>query len=68
MLRGLLMKRLIHRKRLDVITMVEFSYKDVTIMQDGALVVVDKEHILELARLIDWERHDHEFFDKKDVN
>jgi hypothetical protein len=62
------MKRLIHKKQLDVITSVEFSYKDVTITQDGALVVVDKEHILELARLIDWERHDNEFFDRKNVN
>lgn len=62
------MKRLIHRKQLDTITQVEFSYKDVTIYQEGSLVVLDKEHILELARLIDWERHDNEFYERKNVN
>jgi hypothetical protein len=61
------MKRLIHKKKIDTITTVEFSYKDITIYQDGALVVLDKDHILELARLIDWERHDHEFYDRKNV-
>lgn len=58
------MKRLIHGKQLDKITKVEFSYKDITIMQDGALVVIDKDQILELARLIEWERHDLEFYEQ----
>jgi hypothetical protein len=62
------MKRLIHKKKLDTITSVEFSYKDVTIYQDGSLVVLDKEQILEIARLIDWERHDHEFYERKNTN
>ncbi len=52
------MKRLIHRKQLNKITSVDFSYNDVTITQDGALVVLDKEEILELALLISNELKD----------
>jgi hypothetical protein len=52
------MKRLIHKKQLNVITSVEFSYNDVTVTQDGALVVLDKDEILEIANLIVNERHD----------
>ena len=54
------MKRLIHKKQLNVITSVEFSYKDVTVLQEGALVVLDKDEILEIARLIENERIDNE--------
>ena len=56
-------KRMIHNKQLDKITKVEFSYKDVTIYQDGDLVVVDKDQILELAQLIQNERNDKEFYE-----
>jgi len=49
---------------LDKITKVEFSYKDVTIYQDGDLVVIDKDQILELAQLIQNERNDREFYEK----
>jgi hypothetical protein len=52
------MKRLIHKKQLNVITSVEFSYNDVTVTQDGALVVLDKDEILEIAQLIVNERKD----------
>jgi hypothetical protein len=58
------MKRLIHRKQLNKITSVEFSYNDVTITQDGALVVLDKDEILEIANLIVNERHDLEVMAK----
>ena len=57
-------KRIIHNKQLDKITKVEFSYKDVTIYQDGDLVVIDKDQILELAQLIQNERNDREFYEK----
>jgi len=49
---------------LDKITKVEFSYQDVTIYQDGDLVVIDKDQILELAQLIQNERNDREFYEK----
>lgn len=52
------MKRLIHKKQLDVITSVEFHRKDVTIVQDGALVVLDKDQWLEIAQLIVNEQKD----------
>jgi len=55
---------MIHNKQLDKITKVEFSYKDVTIYQDGDLVVIDKDQILELAQLIQNERNDKEFYEK----
>jgi len=55
--------RRIHNKQLDKITKVEFSYKDVTIYQDGDLVVIDKDQILELAQLIQNERNDNEFYE-----
>ena len=55
--------RMIHNKQLDKITKVEFSYKDVTIYQDGDLVVIDKDQILELAQLIQNERNDNEFYE-----
>jgi hypothetical protein len=56
-------KRIIHRKQLDKLTKAEFSYKDVTIYQDGDLVVIDKDQILELAQLIQNERNDQEFYE-----
>lgn len=59
------MKRLIHKKQLDVITSVEFSYKDVTIMQDGSLVVLDKDQWLEIAQLIVNEKIDLEFYEQR---
>jgi hypothetical protein len=58
------MKRLIHRKKLNVITSVEFSYKDVTVLQEGSLVVLDKDEILEIAQLIVNERQDLEYMEK----
>ena len=57
--------RIIHNKQLDKLTKVEFSYKDVTIYQDGDLVVIDKDQILELAQLIQNERNDQEFYENK---
>jgi len=36
----------------------------VTIYQDGDLVVIDKDQILELAQLIQNERNDKEFYEK----
>ena len=59
------MKRIIHKKQLNVITSVEFSYKDVTVMQDGSLVVLDKDEILQIARLIENERMDNEFMEMR---
>lgn len=60
-------ERIIHKKQLNVITSVEFSYKDVCIMQDGALVVLDKAEILELARIITNEQNDLEFYRRRDM-
>lgn len=57
------MKRLIHKKQLDAITSVEFSYKDVSIWQEGALVVLTKDEVLEIAQLIENERKDLEIMD-----
>jgi hypothetical protein len=59
------MKRLIHKKQLNIITSVEFSYKDVTILQEGALVVVDKDEILQIARLIENERMDNKIMEMR---
>jgi hypothetical protein len=56
-------KRLIHKKQLDVITSVEFHRKDVTIVQDGSLVVLDKDQWLEIAQLIVNERKDLEIME-----
>ncbi len=58
-------KRLIHKKQIDAITSIEFSYNDVSIWQDGALVVLTKEEVLKIAKLIEWERHDTEFYKKR---
>ena len=58
------MKRLIHKKQLDKITSVEFSYNDVSIWQEGALVVLTKDEVLELAQLISNERRDLEVMEK----
>jgi hypothetical protein len=60
------MRRLIHKKQLNVITSVEFSYKDVTVTQEGALVVLDKDEILEIARLIENERMDNEIMEMRE--
>lgn len=57
-------KRLIHAKRINKITKVLFSYEDVSIEQDGALVVLDKDEIIEIARLIENERQDQEYYEK----
>ena len=54
-------QKIIHAKQLDSITKVEFSYKDITIYQEGALVVITKEEVLELAQLIQAEKHDKNF-------
>jgi hypothetical protein len=59
------MKRLIHKKQLNVITSVEFSYKDVTVLQEGSLVVLEKDEIIELARMIENEKHDLEFYKRR---
>lgn len=59
------MKRIIHKKQLNVITSVEFSYKDVSVMQEGSLVVLDKDEILEIARLIENERKDNEYWEMR---
>jgi hypothetical protein len=59
------MKRLIHKKQLNIITSVEFSYKDVTILQEGSLVVLEKDEIIELARMIENERYDLEFYKRR---
>lgn len=58
-------KRLIHAKKLNKLTSVKFSYNDVSIEQDGDLVVLDKDEILELAQLIVNERKDQEFYQQR---
>lgn len=62
------MKRLIHKKQINRITQVEFSYNDITVIQDGSLVVLDKDEIIELARIINNERHDLEFYERRNRN
>jgi hypothetical protein len=59
------MKRLIHAKKLNKITKVLFSYNDVSVEQDGHVVVLDKDEIIEIARLIENERHDLEYYEKR---
>jgi hypothetical protein len=61
---SMIKKRLIHKKQLNKITFVKFSYEDVSIEQDGAIVVLDKDEIIEIARLIENERHDLEYYEK----
>lgn len=60
-----MIRKLIHAKRLNKITQVKFSYNDVSIEQDGDLVVLDKDEILELAQLIFNERQDEEFYESR---
>jgi hypothetical protein len=60
-----MIRRIVHAKRLNKITQVKFSYNDVSIEQDGDLVVLDKDEILELAQLIVNERKDHEFYESR---
>jgi hypothetical protein len=43
---------LVRKIKLDKITTAEISYKDISIWQDGSLVILDKEQILELAQII----------------
>jgi hypothetical protein len=57
------MKRIIHAKRLDKLTKVEFHIDDITIIQEGAIVVLYKEQILELARIITNEKFENEFYE-----
>jgi hypothetical protein len=57
-------RRLIHKKQINKITQVAFSYNDVVISQDGEMVVLDKAEILELAQLIKNEIWDKEFYEK----
>jgi hypothetical protein len=45
-------KRLIHKKTINKITHAEFSYDDVSIWQEGSLVLLTKLEIVELAKLI----------------
>ncbi len=42
--------------QLDKLTRIEFSKKDISIWQDGSLVILDKEQVFELVELI--EKHD----------
>lgn len=60
-------KLLIHAKQLNKITHVKFSQNDVSITQDGDLVVLDKYEILELAQLITNELNDREFFRNRGI-
>jgi hypothetical protein len=60
-----MIRKIIHAKRLNKITHVKFSYNDVSVEQDGDLVVLDKDEILELAQLIINERKDHEFYENR---
>jgi hypothetical protein len=59
-------KRLIHKKTINKITTAEFSYEDVSIWQEGALVLLTKLEIVELAQLIVNEEKDLEFFERKE--
>lgn len=56
-------QRIIHAKQLDSITKVEFSYKDITIYQENALVLLTKDQIIELATLILAEEHDQKYYE-----
>jgi hypothetical protein len=56
-------KRMIHKKQIDNITSVEFHRNDLTILQDGSLVVLLKDDILRLAQLIENEKRDNEFYE-----
>jgi len=59
-------KRLIHKKTINKITHAEFSYEDVSIWQEGSLVLLTKLEIVELAQLIVNEEKDLEFFERKE--
>lgn len=60
-----MIRKLIHAKKLNKITQAKFSYNDVSIEQDGHLVVLDKEEILELAQLIVNEIKDKEWYENR---
>jgi hypothetical protein len=57
-------RRLIHNKTINKITKAEFSYEDVSIWQDGALVLLTKEEIVELAQIIVNEELDLNYLEK----
>ena len=57
-------RKLIHNKQLNAITSVEFSYNDLTILQDGHMILLEKDEVLELAQLIQNERKDQEYYDQ----
>ena len=59
-------ERLIHKKTINKITHAEFSYEDVSIWQEGSLVLLTKLEIVELAQLIVNEEKDLEFFERKE--
>jgi hypothetical protein len=59
-------KRLIHKKIINKITHAEFSYEDVSIWQEGSLVLLTKLEIVELAQMILKEEKDLEFLDRKE--
>jgi hypothetical protein len=55
-------KRLIHKKRLNDITLVEFHGDDISIFQEESMVILDKAEIIELAQIIMNEEHDLQFY------
>jgi hypothetical protein len=57
-------RRLIHKKRINKITEAEFSYEDVSIWQDGALVLLTKVENVELAQIIVNEEQDLNYLEK----
>jgi hypothetical protein len=57
-------RRLIHKKTINKITTAEFSYEDVSLWQEGALVLLTKLEILELAQLIMKEEKELETLEK----
>lgn len=54
--------KLIQKKRLNKITMVEFYEKDLAFRQENDYIILDKTEILELARMIQNESRDLEFY------
>lgn len=57
-------RRLIHKKTINKITTAEFSYEDVSLWQEGALVLLTKQEIVELAQIIVNEELDLNYLEK----
>lgn len=60
-------KLMIQAKQINNVTKARFSEVDVCIYQDGDMVILYKDEILELAKLIQNEKIDQAYYKRRDL-